>query len=192
VRPSRSTPTPTSALEYNSLRDLGMLPLVLVALIEEAAKLIVPILLLLLIMARHERRLPSDGLIIGVASGMSFAALEAMGYAFTSLIESKGNIGSVEQTLFLRGLTSPAGYTAWTGLTAGALWAFLATPTGKRLLELVATFIGAVVLHTCWDSFPSLIAFVILAVLSLGWLFLALRRYRTFAEHEPRLTPLTI
>jgi RsiW-degrading membrane proteinase PrsW (M82 family) len=115
-----------------------------------------------------------------------------MGYAFTALLSSKGDIGAVEQTLFLRGLTAPAGHTAWTGLTAGALWAFIATPTGKRLLEFLATFAGAVVLHTCWDTFPGLIVFLVLAIVSLGWLFLALRRYRTFGDHAERLSPLTI
>src|SRR5690349_2181148 len=161
-------------LEYNTLRGLGMLPLALVALIEESAKLIVPIGLLFLILARHERRLPSDGLIIGVASGMGFAALETMGYAFTALLSSNGNIGAVEQTLFLRGLTAPAGHTAWTGLTAGALWALLAAPSGKRLLAFLGTFAGVVALHTSWDTFGGLVPFLVLAVLSLGWLFLAL------------------
>jgi RsiW-degrading membrane proteinase PrsW (M82 family) len=171
-------------LEYNTLRGLGVLPMVLVALIEESAKLIVPVVLLFTIMARHERRLPSDGLIIGVASGMGFAALETMGYAFSALLSSNGNIGAVEQTLFLRGLTAPAGHTAWTGLTAGALWALLAAPSGKRVLIFLATFAGAVALHTAWDTFGGLIPFLILAVLSLGWLFVALHRYRTFNEHS--------
>jgi RsiW-degrading membrane proteinase PrsW (M82 family) len=179
-------------LEYNTLRGLHVLPMVLVAVIEESAKLIVPVILLFTILARHERRLPSDGLIIGVASGMGFAALETMGYAFTALLSSNGNIGTVEETLFLRGLTSPAGHTAWTGLTAGALWALIATPSGKRFLAFLGTFAGAVVLHTCWDTFPGLVAFLILAALSLGWLFLALARYRTFSEHALRLGPLTI
>lgn len=179
-------------LEYNTLRGLGMLPLLLVAVIEETAKLIVPVVLLFTILARHERRLPSDGLIIGVASGMGFAALETMGYAFTALISSDGNIGAVQETLFLRGLTAPAGHTAWTGLTAGALWAFIATPTGKRFLEFLATFAGAVVLHSIWDQFPGLIPFAVLAIISLGWLFLALRRYRTFGDHASPLSPLTI
>ena len=170
-------------LEYNSLRTLGVLPMVLVALIEEAAKLIVPLILLFAVLARHQRRLPSDGLIIGVAAAMSFASLETMGYAFSALLSSNGNIGAVEQTLFLRGLTAPAGHTAWTGLTAGALWALIAGPSGKRALEFVATFAGAVVLHTCWDTFGGLIAFIVLGIISIGWLFLALRRYRTFAEH---------
>jgi RsiW-degrading membrane proteinase PrsW (M82 family) len=180
-------------LEYNTLRGLGMLPMILVALIEESAKLIVPIILLLTIMYRHERRLPSDGLIIGVASGMGFAALETMGYAFTALISSNGNISAVEETLFLRGLTSPAGHTAWTGLTAGALWAFIASPTGKKFAEFAATFIGAVALHTLWDTYAGLVAFIILAVISLGWLFLALRRYRAFADHDLTIKrPLTV
>lgn len=179
-------------LEYNTLRGLGMLPMVLVAIIEESAKLIVPVVLLFTIMARHERRLPSDGLIIGVASGMGFAALETMGYAFTALLASNGNIGAVEQTLFIRGLTAPAGHTAWTGLTAGALWALIASPTAKRLLTFLGTFLGAVVLHTCWDTFNNLWAYLVLAAVSLGWLFVELARYRTFAEHTIGLRPLTV
>src|SRR4051794_34943669 len=171
-------------LEYNTLRGLGMLPLILVALIEESAKLIVPLILLFTIMARHQRRLPSDGLVIGVASGMGFAALETMGYAFTALLSSRGNIGAVEETLFIRGLTAPAGHTAWTGLTAGALWALLAAPSGKRALEFIGTFIGAVILHTLWDTFSGVIPFIVLAIVSLGWLFWALRRYRAFDEHS--------
>lgn len=45
-----------------------------------------------------------------------------MGYAFVVLIASKGNIGAVEQTLLLRGLLSPAGHMAWTGLVCAAIW----------------------------------------------------------------------
>ncbi|MEV6492103.1 PrsW family intramembrane metalloprotease [Actinoplanes sp. NPDC051633] len=169
-------------LEYDTLRGLGALPMVLVALIEESAKLIVPVILLFVVLARHQRRLPSDGLVIGVASGMGFAALETMGYAFTTLLASKGNIGAVEETLFIRGLTAPAGHTAWTGLTAGALWAFIASPVFKRFLEFAATFAGAVILHTLWDTFSGALVFVILGIISLGWLFWALHRYRAFAE----------
>jgi RsiW-degrading membrane proteinase PrsW (M82 family) len=171
-------------LEYNTLRGLGVLPMVLVAVIEESAKLIVPVLLLFWILSRHQRRLPSDGLIIGVASGMGFAALETMGYAFTALLSSNGNIGAVEETLFVRGLTSPAGHTAWTGLTAGALWALIAGPSGRRAIQFVLTFAGAVVLHTCWDTFTGLWAYIILGILSLGWLFVELARYRAFSEHS--------
>jgi RsiW-degrading membrane proteinase PrsW (M82 family) len=170
------------SLEYDTLRRLGVVPMLFVAVIEEAAKLIVPVLLLFYVLARHGRRLPTDGLVIGVAAGMGFAALETMGYAFTALLSSQGNIGTVQETLFVRGLTAPAGHTAWTGLTAGALWALTATPNLRHVLTFVGTFIGAVVLHTCWDTFGGIIPFIVLAIISLGWLFLALRRYRAFDE----------
>jgi protease PrsW len=179
-------------LEYDTLRRLGALPMLFVALIEESAKLIVPVLLLFTVLTRHRRRLPSDGLIIGVAAGMGFAALETMGYAFTALLSSRGNIGTVEETLFLRGLTAPAGHTAWTGLTAGALWALLAVPSARRFLEFIGTFIGAVLLHTLWDTFSGLVAFLILGLISLGWLFWALHRYKAFAERNLLRQPVAV
>ncbi|HEX8346349.1 MAG TPA: PrsW family intramembrane metalloprotease [Actinoplanes sp.] len=179
-------------LEYDALRGLGTLPMLFVALIEESAKLVVPVALLFTVLVGHRRRLPSDGLVIGVAAGMGFAALETMGYAFTALLSSQGNIGAVEQTLFLRGLTAPAGHTAWTGLTAGALWAMLASPSGKRVVEFIATFVGAVVLHTLWDTFSGVIPFIILAVISLGWLFWALHRYKAFGERGLEREPVTV
>jgi len=73
-------------LEYDTLRGLGALPMLFVALIEESAKLIVPVVLLLTVLARHQRRLPSDGLIIGVAAGMGFAA--KLGREATSAVPS--------------------------------------------------------------------------------------------------------
>jgi RsiW-degrading membrane proteinase PrsW (M82 family) len=178
-------------LEYDTLRGLGALPLLIVAIIEEAAKMIVPVVLLFTVLARHERRLPSDGLIIGVASGMGFAALETMGYAFTALLASKGEIAAVQETLLIRGLTAPAGHTAWTGLTCGALWAFFAAThgRGRKFLAFIATFVGAVILHTCWDTFGGIIPFVILGIISIGWLFLALHRYKAFADLSTRGLP---
>ncbi|GAA2712785.1 PrsW family intramembrane metalloprotease [Actinoplanes palleronii] len=169
-------------LEYDTLRRLGTVPMVLVGLIEESAKLLVPIVVLVV----FRRRLsPSDGLVIGVASGMGFAALETMGYAFTALISSNGNIGDVEQTLFVRALTSPAAHPAWTGLTAGALFALAAAPGARALLVFAGTFVGAVTLHALWDSIGSGVAYVVLSVVSLTWLMIVLRRYRTFNAAHP-------
>jgi protease PrsW len=113
-----------------------------------------------------------------------------MGYAFSALLTSQGNIGSVEQTLFVRGLTAPAGHTAWTGLTAGALWAMIASPTGKRVLEFIGTFLGAVILHTLWDTFTGIPTFIVLGIISLGWLFWALHRYKAFGDRTLSLEPL--
>jgi protease PrsW len=169
-------------LEYDALRDLGALPMVFVAIIEESAKLLVPAVILAVLWRR--RRDPSDGLVIGVASGMGFAALETMGYAFTALLASGGNIGAVEETLFVRGLLAPAGHTAWTGLTAGALWAFAARTSGRRFLIFLGTFAGAIALHALWDSIGNLIGYAVLGVVSVGWLLWEMRRYRTFGRDQ--------
>jgi protease PrsW len=163
-------------LEYDTLRALGALPTVLIGLSEESAKLLAPLAVLLL--ARRHRT-PADGLVIGVASGMGFAALETMGYAFTALIASGGNVGAVEQTLFLRGLTAPAAHLAWTGLTAGALFAAAAAPGPRRFLTLAVTFFAAVAMHALWDALDHVIAYVVLGAVSLGWLLVRAHRYRT-------------
>jgi RsiW-degrading membrane proteinase PrsW (M82 family) len=165
-------------LEYETLRDMGALPMFFVAVIEECAKLIVPVVILIGLWRR--RREPSDGLVIGVACGAGFAALETMGYAFTALLASGGNIGAVEETLFVRGLLAPAGHTAWTGLTAGALYALAARPSGRRVWVFLGTLLGAIVLHALWDSIGAILGYVVLGAISVGWLLLEMRRYRTF------------
>ncbi|MEU4564608.1 PrsW family glutamic-type intramembrane protease [Actinoplanes sp. NPDC023936] len=178
-------------LEFDALRDLGTLPMLFVALIEETAKLVVPLLVLVTVLIRRRRRLPSDGLVIGVASGMGFAALETMGYAFTALVSSGGNVGALEETLLIRGLTAPAGHTAWTGLTCGALWMLASAPSARNAVTFLLTFAGAVALHTAWDTFGTVWAYAVLAVLSLGWLVLRLRRYRAFHPvRGPAATPV--
>ena len=163
-------------LEYATLRDLGGLPTTAVGLIEEAAKLIVPLALLVILWRnRHD---VADGLVIGVATGMGFATLETMGYAFVTLIASGGNVNAVEQTLLIRGLLSPAGHMAWTGLACGALWAMAAAPTGRNVVKFVVTFLGVVALHAAWDSGSGLLWYAALGLISLAWLGWELHRTR--------------
>lgn len=83
-------------LEYDTLHRLGALPMVLVAVIEEAAKLIITVILCLLWRPNN----PRGGLLIGIASGMGFATLETMGYGFQALLA--GGIAAVDDTLLLR------------------------------------------------------------------------------------------
>jgi RsiW-degrading membrane proteinase PrsW (M82 family) len=138
-------------LEYDALHRLGALPMIMVGLIEESAKLIVP--LLVLVFSRH--RSPRAGVVIGVASGMGFATLETMGYGFNALLSS-GSLPAVEETLLLRALLSPAGHVAWTGLTTAALWAVGTSPRkGRALARLVGVFLAAVLLHAAWDGLNS-------------------------------------
>jgi RsiW-degrading membrane proteinase PrsW (M82 family) len=155
-------------LEYDTLRDLGVLPMVFVGLIEESAKLIVPAVLLLVL---RRYRAPADGLLVGVAAGAGFAALETMGYAFVTLISSKGSVSAVQDILLLRGLLSPAAHMAWTGLTATALWyAADRRWKGRAVLRFVGVFAVAVALHATWDSVGTIPVYVVLAAISLGLL----------------------
>ena len=71
--------------EYHTVLRLGSLPTVAVGFAEETAKLIVPAAVLLFVGYRR----PANGLLLGVASGAGFAALETMGYAFVTLIQSR-------------------------------------------------------------------------------------------------------
>jgi RsiW-degrading membrane proteinase PrsW (M82 family) len=174
-------------LEYDTVRGLDALPALGIGLIEESCKLIVPVVLLCWQAAR--RRLgPADGLVVGVAVGMGFAALETMGYAFTALITSGGDIGAVEQTLFARGLLSPAGHMAWTGLAAGALWRAAALRTTGSALTAPATFAAVVVLHTCWDGIGGLTAYLVIGVISVGWLLWELYRTRALPRRDAHMS----
>jgi RsiW-degrading membrane proteinase PrsW (M82 family) len=157
-------------LEFDAQRDLGFLPMVGVGLIEETSKLIIP-LAVLVFFARYRKQ--ADGLLIGVAAGAGFAALETMGYAFVTLIQSKGSITDTVDVLLLRGIMSPAGHMAWTGISATALYAAAESGwSGRRVGGLLGAFVLAVALHTAWDSQKSLIGTAIVAVVSLvalGW-----------------------
>jgi protease PrsW len=161
-------------LEYDALRRLGALPMLFVGLIEEAAKLVVPLVVLLL--SRY--RGAAAGVVVGVASGMGFATLETMGYGFTALLKS-GTLSALDSTLLLRALLAPAGHVAWTGMTAAALFAIgTSTVKGRAFFRFVATFIGAVLLHAAWDGSNSLVIHVLVAVVSVTGLLVVIHRTR--------------
>jgi RsiW-degrading membrane proteinase PrsW (M82 family) len=176
-----------ATLEFDVLRDLGGLPMLGVGLIEETSKLLVPAALLLPLW-RHRTR--ADGLLVGVACGAGFAALETMGYAFTTLLRSGGDVTDTVDILLLRGVLSPAGHMAWTGVAAAALYAAAATRGRREILRFVGAFAVAVVLHTLWDSQDSLVGTAVVAVASLGLLALTAHRAgRTAAGRTPVATP---
>lgn len=156
-------------LEFDVQRALGGLPALGVAIIEESAKLVVPAVVLLVLLARRRRPGVADGLLLGVACGAGFAALETMGYAFVTLVNTRGSIVSTIDVLMLRGLMSPAGHMAWTGITAAALFAVAASrPHGWALAKFGAAFVLSVALHAIWDGIGGLLTYLMLALASLG------------------------
>jgi RsiW-degrading membrane proteinase PrsW (M82 family) len=182
------------AIEYETLRGLGFPKMLGVGLIEESAKLLFP----LAIYFRARYRSQADGLIFGVATGMGFAGLESIGYGFGALTRSHGSIGDVEATLLVRGLMSPAGHGAWTGLVCAVLWRER-EKAGRNVLNAsaIVAFAAAVLLHALWDTFASLTGRTLIAalgievlslgiaVLSLMLLFRMVREAARFKGHSP-------
>jgi len=150
-------------LEYDTMRDLGTVPMLLVGVIEEAAKLVVPVVLYLLWRPTD----PRGGVVIGVAAGTGFATLETMGYGFQALLSS-GGVAAVDGTLLLRGLLSPACHIAWTGMTVAMLWRIRsARHRGRAVLAFVVTYLAAVGLHATWDGSSRLPVHVVVAAVGL-------------------------
>jgi RsiW-degrading membrane proteinase PrsW (M82 family) len=140
-------------LEYGTLLGLGILGLFGVGLIEESVKLIFPSVMYIGWRYRHE----ADGLLFGIAAGMGFAALETMGYGLVAFMQSRGDIGILQQVLLVRGLLSPAGHAAWTGFVCAVLWR---ERKRKRKVTInwsvISAFILAILLHTLWNMIISI------------------------------------
>jgi protease PrsW len=181
--------TGASVLEYRTMLELGALPTTAIGLAEESCKLLVP--LAILVLGRYHR--DADGLLLGVTSGMGFAAFESMGYGLTALLYSHGQIDYVEKLLFARGVMSPAGHAAWTGLTCAALWHAALHPGWRPKALFVAAFATAVTLHALWDAANSIAWQVPIGAISLGLLACCLHVAtveRRRAARRPSLTAL--
>ena len=162
--------------EYDTVRHLGLFSMLGVGVIEETAKLIVPATVLLVLRRYHH---PADGLLLGVASGAGFAALETMGYAFVTLVTSKGDLSAVDGVLALRGALSPSAHMAWTGLVAAALGiAILEHWSRPATIRFVLATGAAIALHTAWDSIGTTPAYLVIAGVGLGSLTAVSHRLR--------------
>jgi RsiW-degrading membrane proteinase PrsW (M82 family) len=140
-------------LEYDVIRTLGFLPKLGIGVIEESAKMLVPLVFYFLGRYRSE----AAGIVLGVTTAAGFAALETMGYGFVSLLGSKGNLGILDEVLLVRGLSSPAGHMSWTGLVCAVLWRERLKAGHATLNWRVGgAFLTAVVLHALWDTFASI------------------------------------
>jgi len=125
-----------------------------VGVIEEAVKI-----LGVLVVAsgrRHDSML--DGIILGAAAGMGFAALESAGYAFTAFVTSRGSLSMVVAVTLLRGVLAPLGHGTWTAILGGAL--FRESRNGRYHITpiVVGAYLLVVLLHGLWDAIPGVMA----------------------------------
>lgn len=121
-----------------------------IGLIEEGCKLGAVILLA----RRMQRTGEIDGLLLGAAVGMGFAALESTGFAFTAFLASRGQVGfSIVETI-VRGLIAPLGHGVWTSIVGAVLFR---TKKPARIAisgRLLLAYLFVSLLHGLWDGFP--------------------------------------
>jgi RsiW-degrading membrane proteinase PrsW (M82 family) len=149
-----------SVLEPIFIRQLDFSNMFVVGLIEEFAK----ILGVLFIARRSQHNAEMDGLILGAAAGMGFAALESTGYAFTAFLVSGGSLSTTVVVTLIRGILSPVGHGTWTAILASVLFRESGARYFHLNLSVLAAYLAVVVLHGMWDGVPILFA----AVLSPG------------------------
>ena len=142
-----------SLLEPLFIGSLDFTTAFIVGLIEELAKILG--ILAIARRLRHDSEL--DGLILGAAAGMGFAALESTGYAFTSFLASGGSLSITVGVMLLRGLLSPLGHGTWTAILAGIM--FRESKAGRFRInrKVIGAYLTVVILHGLWDGLPALI-----------------------------------
>ena len=125
-----------------------------VGLIEEFAKIIG----VLIIAKRCFHDSEMDGLILGAASGMGFAALESTGYAFTAFLNSGGSLSQTVLITLVRGVIAPIGHGTWTAILVSTMF----RESGPRKFHINQKVIGAYItvaaLHGLWNGLPDVLS----------------------------------
>jgi RsiW-degrading membrane proteinase PrsW (M82 family) len=163
------------------------LPAFGVGLIEEFVK----ILGVLLVARRRGHDSEIDGLILGAAAGMGFAALESNGYAFSAFLRDQGSLSATVGVTLLRGILSPLGHDTWTAILAAVLFRESRAGRFRINLSVIAAYLTVVILHGLWDGVPTVLSKVVpsgldvlIAQVAIGMvgLFILWRRWREGAR----------
>ena len=138
-------------LEPLFIRQLDFATAFVVGLIEEGAKVLG--ILVVARRRRHDREI--DGLILGAAAGMGFAALESTGYAFTAFLASRGSLTETVALTLIRGMLAPLGHGTWTVILASVL--FRDARGGHFRIDsgVIGALLTVVLLHGLWDGLPN-------------------------------------
>src|SRR5579883_1353053 len=122
----------------------------LVGFIEEGCKIVA-----LMILARRMRHTSEmDGLLLGGAVGMGFAALESTGYAFTVFLLSRGFVGASIVETVIRGIFAPFGHGVWTAILSAVLFRNRGSRRYHFGLLFFLTYLLVSLLHGLWDGLP--------------------------------------
>ena len=138
-------PTPS-----NPVKGLSLGGAFGVGLIEEGCK--IAVVAFLARGMRHTSQM--DGLLLGGAVGMGFAALESTGYAFTALLLSHGHVSASLAATVIRGLLVPFGHGVWTGILGAVLFRQSAPHRFRITGPVLLTYLFVSALHGLWDGLP--------------------------------------
>jgi RsiW-degrading membrane proteinase PrsW (M82 family) len=151
---------------HRSIFSIGLTTALLIGLCEETAKVISVAWFL------RDRRIRSelDGLILGAAAGMGFAALETAGYGFVAFLTNFAGAAStpgvtmqmaigtgireMNMQLLLRMSLAIFGHGVWTAIVCAAIWRERGQSAFRLTPVVVAAFTAAVGLHALWDWSP--------------------------------------
>jgi RsiW-degrading membrane proteinase PrsW (M82 family) len=140
-----------SLLEPLFIGGAGFSTTFVIGLIEEFAKILG--VLFIVRRLRHDSEL--DGLILGAAAGMGFAALESTGYAFSAFLRSGGSLSFIVAITLLRGFLAPIGHGTWTAILAGVLFRESQPQQFRFNGKVIGTYLTVSILHGLWDGLPA-------------------------------------
>ena len=136
------------------IKNLDLVSTLKIGFIEELAKI-----LGVMVIVRHKRHdsemdglMEMDGLILGAAVGMGFAALESTGYAFAAFLESDGSISSAVEITLFRGLVSPMMHGTWTAILASVLFRESRDGRFHINLRVIGAYLFVSILHSMWNA----------------------------------------
>lgn len=183
-------PTPS-----NPVKGLSLGGAFGVGLIEEGCK--IAVVAFLARGMRHTSQM--DGLLLGGAVGMGFAAFESTGYAFLALLLSHGYIGASVIETIIRGLLAPFGHGVWTGILGAVLFQQSRPHRFRITVPLILTYLFVSTLHAFWDGLPNTVYLVLppgialslttLTIGVIGLVTLAILYQRAIHQHMQQFAP---
>lgn len=153
-----------------------LLPSLVTGAIEEFAKAVT--VLWLLRKSHRYLMFEMDGIIIGAAAGMGFAAIEDIAYGASAFDHGLTNVVT---TVWLRLLLGAFGHGTWTAIVVGTIWRVRGSRRSRVIPSVLAAYLVAVCLHALWDWNPAPDLWVLVWFLGVG--ILGLLILRTMIHH---------
>ena len=124
-------------------------PALTTGLIEEFCK--ASVLLWLLFKGHRYLRFQMDGIILGAAAGMGFAALEDILYGSSAF---HFGLHQVVFTVWLRQVLGPFGHGVWAAIIGAAIWRTKGSSPARIAVWVIGAYLLSATLHGLWDWDP--------------------------------------